>query len=67
MAKWQRKPAVFVSGGRRQSGYIVTKTGSGKAPAKRKKRGRRKQVWIGDREPAATEAGLPGIGHWEKI
>ena len=25
------------------------------------------QVWIWDREPAATENGLPGIGHWEKI
>jgi hypothetical protein len=32
-----------------------------------KKLGRRKQVWIWDREPAATEDGLPGIGHWEKI
>ena len=32
-----------------------------------KKIGRRKQVWIWDREPAATEDGLPGIGHWEKI
>ena len=32
-----------------------------------KKIGRRKQVWIWDREPAATEKGLPGIGHWEKI
>ena len=32
-----------------------------------KKIGRRKQVWIWDREPAATENGLPGIGHWEKI
>ncbi len=32
-----------------------------------KKIGRRKQVWIWDREPATTENGLPGIGHWEKI
>jgi hypothetical protein len=32
-----------------------------------KKIGRRKQVWIWDREPAVTENGLPGIGHWEKI
>jgi hypothetical protein len=32
-----------------------------------KKIGRRKQVWIWDREPAATGDGLPGIGHWEKI
>ena len=32
-----------------------------------KKIGRCKQVWIWDREPAATENGLPGIEHWEKI
>ena len=32
-----------------------------------KKIGRCKQVWIWDREPAATENGLPGTGHWEKI
>jgi hypothetical protein len=32
-----------------------------------KKLGRRKQVWVWDREPIAVDLiVMPGIGHWEK-